>query len=206
VVGRADRFVAVSAAARDALAPIPAAEIPMGVNVRLFHPRPAAACRRELGLDPSRKYALFPAEPMRRTKRLDLAREAVALARAACLELELLVMTRAPRAAVPLYFNAADVALITSDLELGPITAKEAVACGKRVVSRRVGDVGFLDKCPSCYCVGDNAREIADGILAAVAAGTAPPFDFTGYTLDDVARSLAALYAEIAAGREPRPS
>ena len=148
VASRADRFVAVSPAAKQALSPVPATEIPMGVNLALFRPRPPAECRRELQLAAHKKYVLFPADPGRKTKRYDLARAAVALAQADDADLDLLAMSKVPRPAVPLYFNAADVVLVTSDVELGPLTVKEAIACGRPVVSRRVGDVVFLETCP----------------------------------------------------------
>ena len=40
------------------------------------------------------------------------------------------------RAAVAAYFGAADVALVTSDFESGPLTVKEAVASARPVVMR----------------------------------------------------------------------
>lgn len=194
VARRADRFVAVSPAAAEALAPVPSITIPMGIDLTIFYPRDQAAARAALGLPPERKFALFPTDPARRSKRYDLARGGVEWARKAEPRLELLIMPRVPRPQVPLYFCAADVILVTSDVELGPLVAKEAVACARPVVSRRVGDTGFLDRCRACIAAEDTAASIGDGILRALTLGPVDPSAVAGYGLDGVARRLIALY------------
>ncbi len=203
VARRADRFVAVTPAAARAMAPVDCVSIPMGTDLDLFYPRDKGECRRELGLDAGKKYVLFPADPARASKRFDLAREAVALAREAEPALELLVFFPAPRERVPLYFGAADVVVVASDVELGPLTVKEAIASARPVVSRRVGDVDFLDACDACVAVGDEPRDLADGIIAALALPPVDPSAAEPYGMKAVARRLISLYNELAAGGPP---
>jgi len=197
VARRADRFVAVTPAAARAMAPVPAVHIPMGTDVELFHPRDRGECRRELGLDAAKKYVLFPANPARRSKRFDLARDAVAIARRLEPSLELLTFHPAPRPQVPLYFGAADVVVVTSDVELGPLTVKEAVASARPVVSRRVGDVDFLDGCAACLAVGDDAGDIAAGIVEALALPPVDPAAVEPYAMKAVAKRLISLYNDV---------
>jgi teichuronic acid biosynthesis glycosyltransferase TuaC len=203
VARRADRFVAVTPAAVRALAPVQCVHIPMGTDLELFHPRDKQDCRRELGLDADKKYVLFPADPGRASKRYDLAQEAVALARRTEAAFELLTFHPAPRELVPVYFGAADVIVVTSDVELGPLTVKEAVASARPVVSRRVGDVEFLERCDACLPVGDAPRDVADGLLEALSL---PPPDARAvepYGMKAVARRLILLYNEVVGGRAP---
>jgi teichuronic acid biosynthesis glycosyltransferase TuaC len=203
VARRADRFVAVTPAAVRALAPVRCVHIPMGTDVELFRPRDKRNCRRELGLDADRKYVLFAADPARLSKRYDLACEAVAIARAEDVSVELLTFFPAPREKVPLYFGAADVVVVTSDVELGPLTVKEAVASARPVVSRRVGDVDFLERCDACIPVGDDPRDIADGLLEALSLPAADPSAVESYGMKAVARRLILLYNEVVGDRAP---
>ncbi len=200
VARRADRFVAVTPAAVRAMATVECVAIPMGTDMELFYPRDKRQCRRELGLDADKKYVLFPADPARASKRYDLAREAVALARQAEPALELLTFHPAPREQVPVYFGAADIVVVTSDVELGPLTVKEAVASARPVVSRRVGDVDFLDRCDACIAVGDDARDVADGIVEALSPLPTDPSAVEPYGMKAVARRLISLYNELVGG------
>jgi teichuronic acid biosynthesis glycosyltransferase TuaC len=197
VARRADRFVAVTPAAARALGVDDYAPIPMGTDLKLFYPRDKGEARRELGLDPARKYVLFAADPGRRSKRYDLACQAVAAALREDASLELLTFFPAPREKVPLYFAAADVLVVTADVELGPLTVKEAIASARPVVSRRVGDVDFLDRCDACVSVGDEPAAIAAGIIEALAIRDVDPSAAAPYGMEAVAAKLIALYEEI---------
>jgi teichuronic acid biosynthesis glycosyltransferase TuaC len=197
VARRADRFVAVTPAAARALGVDDYAPIPMGTDLKLFYPRDKGEARRELGLDPARKYVLFAADPGRRSKRYDLACQAVAAALREDASLELLTFFPAPREKVPLYFAAADVLVVTADVELGPLTVKEAIASARPVVSRRVGDVDFLDRCDACVAVGDEPAAIAAGIIEALALRDVDPSAAAPYGTEAVAKRLIALYEEV---------
>src|SRR6202034_2095923 len=49
--------------------------LPCGVDLERFQPLPRAQAREELGLDQTKPYLLFPADPSRPEKRYELARE-----------------------------------------------------------------------------------------------------------------------------------
>ena len=138
---RVDLVAAVSRAlfdsedSRPGLPPVPgSAVLPCGPDLRRFHPRSRAEARRELGLDPNGRYLLFPANPARPEKRHDRAAELAA----AC-EAELLTGGSIEPERMPLWVNAANAVLVTSDYEGFGLAAIEALACDVPVLSTPVG-------------------------------------------------------------------
>jgi teichuronic acid biosynthesis glycosyltransferase TuaC len=128
------------------------AVLPTGPDLRRFAPLPRADARRELGLSPEGRFLLFPANPTRPEKRVDRAR---ALAEAA--GAELLTGGSIEPEQMPLWLNAANAVLVTSDYEGFGLTALEALSCGVPVLSTPVG-------------IAPHAVEGIDGCLVA-------PFD-----------------------------
>jgi glycosyltransferase involved in cell wall biosynthesis len=116
-----------------------AAVLPTGVDMGRFAPMPREDARAELGLEPDGRYLLFPADPARAVKRHDLASAVAERAGA-----RLLTLGTVPPERVPLWINAADAALITSDNEGFGLAAVEALACDVPVLSTPVGVVPFL--------------------------------------------------------------
>lgn len=115
------------------------AVLPCGPDLERFRPVPREAARRELGLDPRGRFLLFPADPARRVKRHDRARE---LAREAAAEL--LPAGRIDPQRMPLLVNAANAVLVTSDNEGFGLAALEALACDVPVLSTPVGIAPLL--------------------------------------------------------------
>ncbi|HEX5224421.1 MAG TPA: glycosyltransferase [Solirubrobacteraceae bacterium] len=111
-----------------------AVELPCGVDVRRFSPRPRREARERLGLDPGEPFALFPADPARAGKRHDRALE---LTRAAGVRLAVLGGVAPER--VPLWVNAANAVLVPSDHEGFGLAAVEALACEVPVLATPVG-------------------------------------------------------------------
>jgi teichuronic acid biosynthesis glycosyltransferase TuaC len=111
-----------------------AAVLPCGADLARFRPIARPEARRELGLDPGRPYLFFPARPSRPEKRHD---RAVELARAA--GVELLVGGSIEPERMPLWINAANAVLITSDNEGFGLAALESLACEVPVLSTPVG-------------------------------------------------------------------
>ncbi|MEK6277540.1 MAG: glycosyltransferase family 4 protein [Actinomycetota bacterium] len=110
------------------------AVLPCGPDMTRFGPRPRAEARSELGLDPEGSYLLFPADPSRPEKRHDRAAE---LARAA--GAELLTGGSIEPDRMPLWINAANAVVVTSDYEGFGLATLESLACNVPVLSTPVG-------------------------------------------------------------------
>jgi teichuronic acid biosynthesis glycosyltransferase TuaC len=152
---RADLVAGVSKAlfaaedGRPGLPPVPgSAVLPCGPDLRRFRPIPRDEARRALCLDPNGRYLLFPANPLRPEKRHDRAAELAA----AC-EVELLSGGSIDPEEMPLWVNAANAVLVTSDYEGFGLACLEALACDVPVLSTPVGIAPFaLDRLPGTLC------------------------------------------------------
>lgn len=108
--------------------------LPCGPDLGRFRRIPRAEARQRLGLDPAGRYLLFPADPARPEKRHDRAAE---LARAC--EAELLTGGSIEPDEMPLWVNAANAVLVTSDYEGFGLACVEALACEVPALSTPVG-------------------------------------------------------------------
>jgi len=108
------------------------AVLPCGVDMERFKPIPRSEARQRLGLEPTRRYLLFPADPARPEKRYDRARGAAA-------DTELLTLGNVDPAQVPFYVNAANAVLVPSERESFGLSVLEALACDVPVLATRVG-------------------------------------------------------------------
>jgi teichuronic acid biosynthesis glycosyltransferase TuaC len=111
------------------------AVLPCGVDVVRFRVHDRREARARLGLDRDRPYLLFPADPARSLKRYDRARAIAARADGA----ELLTLRAVVPSDVPLWVNAANAVLVTSEREGFGLAALEALACNVPVLSTPVG-------------------------------------------------------------------
>lgn len=152
---RADLVAAVSRALyqpenrRHGLPAVPgAAVLPCGPDLSRFEPIPRPEARRQIGLDPDSPYLLFPANPARPEKRHDRAAEL-----AAALGAELLSGGSIEPERMPLWINAANAVLVTSDYEGFGMVAVEALACEVPVLSTPVGISPYaLAGLAGCLC------------------------------------------------------
>jgi teichuronic acid biosynthesis glycosyltransferase TuaC len=108
--------------------------LPCGVDLERFRPLPRLQARAELGLDPSKPYLLFAADPARAIKRYDLA-----LALARDVGVELLALGGVEPASAPLWVNAVNAVLMPSDHEGFGLAVLEALACDVPVLATPVG-------------------------------------------------------------------
>jgi glycosyltransferase involved in cell wall biosynthesis len=138
---RADLVAAVSRglfapeAGRPGLPKVPAsAVLPCGPDLARFRPLPRPEARRRLGLDPAGRYLLFPANPRRPEKRHDRA-----LRLAGACGAELLTGGSIEPEEMPLWMNAANAVLVTSEHEGFGLICVEALACDVPVLSTPVG-------------------------------------------------------------------
>ncbi len=134
---------------RPGLPPVPAsAVLPCGPDLQRFEPIPRAEARRALGLEPEGRFLFFPANPARPEKRHDRAAELAA----AC-EADLLTGGSIEPEQMPLWINAADAVLVTSDYEGFGMAAIEALACEVPVLSTPVGIAPYaLGGIDGCLC------------------------------------------------------
>jgi teichuronic acid biosynthesis glycosyltransferase TuaC len=179
IAWRAELVAAVSRAlfepedGRPGLPPVPgSAVLPCGPDLGRFRPLPRDRARRELGLDPDGRYLLFPANPDRPEKRADRAAEVAAAAGA-----ELLTGGSIDPDRMPLWVNAANAVLVTSDYEGFGLACVEALACDVPVLSTPVG--------------------IAPFALTGIAGTVCAPFDATAWS-DAVRPHLATADPRVA--------
>ncbi len=124
------------------------AVLPCGPDLSRFGPIPRARARAELGLDPDASFLFFPANPARPEKRHDRAAEL-----AASLGAELRSGGSIDPERMPLWLNAANAVLVTSEYEGFGMAAVEALACGVPVLSTPVGIAPYaLAGVDGCLC------------------------------------------------------
>lgn len=123
-----------------------AAVLPCGVDVGRFRPIPRSDARAALGLDPQGPYLLFAADPRRAEKRHDRARAVAG-------DIPLLALGEVDPSAVPLWVNAANAVLVTSEREGFGLAVLEALACDVPVLSTPVGIApSVLEGVDGTYC------------------------------------------------------
>ena len=149
--------------------------IPNGVDLNLFRPMEQAQARQTLGLDPSKKFVLFPYNPKETRKRFDLIEAAVSLARDQVDGLEILMARGLPQEQIPLYMNAADVLVMASMSEGSPNAVKEAMATNLPVITVDVGDASRIDRSHRRMLSGPReAAAMAEKIVEVCRAAGAP--------------------------------
>jgi glycosyltransferase involved in cell wall biosynthesis len=116
--------------------------IPNGVDLSKFVPMSREKARSILSWHQEKRVILFNAGRNAQAKRLDLAMAAVERVRLQMndIHIEVLRGDILPDR-VPLYLNAADCLLVTSDWEGSPNIVKEALACNLPIVAVDAGDI-----------------------------------------------------------------
>ncbi len=142
--------------------------IPCGINLEDYPLIDKADARRQMGLNPSKKYVLFAGAFDNRVKNAPLAKAAMALLP----EAELIELKGYSRPQVATLMQAVDAFLLTSFTEGSPQVIKEAMACGCPIVSVDVGDVRErIDGIDGCHISASDVQSLADAIKQALAFG-----------------------------------
>ncbi len=178
-----------------------------GVDLELFQPMDQAAAREALGLDPGKKYVLFPYDPAEERKRFDLVKETVARARAHFRELELLLVRGEPQQRMPLYMNAADMLVLASMLEGSPNAVKEAMATNLPVIAVPVGDAPeVIGSTEGCHLVPRDAEAITDKIVEVCRreSRTRGRDQVGDLSMEKVAHQIVSVYAMVVAAARKR--
>ncbi len=190
---RVDLVAAVSRAlfaAEDGRPGLPAvpgsAVLPCGPDLGRFRALPREEARRQLGLDPTGPYLFFPADPARPEKRHDRAVELADACGA-----ELLRGGSIEPEEMPLWVNAANAVLVTSDYEGFGLACLEALACDVPVLSTPVGIAPFaLAGLPGALC--------APFDLGAWSAAACPLLDAPDPRVEGAARAAQLSAARMA--------
>ena len=183
--------------------------IPNGVDLELFRPQDQQQARRSLGLDPQKKYVLFPYDPEREEKRYDLVEAAVARARAKVPELRMLQVSGVPLARMPVYMNAADVLVLASYCEGSPNVVKEAMATNLPVVTVEVGDTtDLIAATEGNYLVAPEVEAIAAGIAEVCVRGNRARGrdEVARFSMPSIAQQIVTVYASVTRASKGKPA
>jgi teichuronic acid biosynthesis glycosyltransferase TuaC len=174
--------------------------IPNGIDLDRFKPLNRDACRNRLGWLHDRLNVLFPTNMGDPRKRLDLARAAVEAVGRLGVPAQIHELQGVAHSEVPIWLNASDVVLLTSQHEGSPNIIKEALACNLPVVSVDVGDVRErIESIEGCYLASPDPGDLA-AKLSLVHSGTRR---VTGraamqeLSLENIARKVKNLYEDI---------
>ncbi len=116
--------------------------IPNGVDVKLFKPLEEAKCKKKLKWNHEQIHVLFAANPKRPEKNFILAKESIE--RLNNKNIELHFFENVEYNNISVWFNAADLVLLSSFWEGSPNVIKEAMACNCPIVSTNVGNIEWL--------------------------------------------------------------
>jgi len=140
------------------------AVLPPGVDLELFRPLNKFECKRKLNLAKDKNVLFFPANinsPGRKIEKgFDVFQDALSI-----IEMNnifLLTGGNILHQDMPVYMNAADVVIQTSNFEASPMVIKEAMACNIPIVSTDVGDTKkIIGDTKGCFICKRDPKEIA---------------------------------------------
>ena len=139
--------------------------IPHGIDMEKFAPRPKAEACERVGWDEEARHVLFPYPPSQGVKNHPRAERVVESASERLDEdVRLQTVYGVAHDEMPMYMNAADALLLTSEREGSPNSVKEAMSCNLPVVATDVGDVRERLDGVSPSRVGQSDAELVDGL------------------------------------------
>lgn len=180
--------------------------LPNGCNQDFFKPMDMMECRDKLGWDKEKQYIIYmdSNKGVRTQKRKDRFDEVISLLNSQYgWDAEEVVMRNVDRPLVPLYLNAANLHMISSDFEGSPNSVKECMCCNTPVVSTAVGNVPeMIGDIEGAYVTKTfDAQELADCVNKVLKADI--PFNgrdkflAKGYGMSTVAEKLKKIYESI---------
>ena len=171
--------------------------IPCGVNLDIFSPMNKIVAREKLGWNKKKNYILFSSGFDNPIKNAALAKSTL---ESLDLEIDLIELKGYTKQEVCILMNAADLLLVTSISETGPIVVKEALACNCPIISTDVGDVkSITEKIDNCFITSYNPNEILEKIRIILASGLRSNgrIFIEPYGLDKVAKKVKLVYFNI---------
>jgi len=178
--------------------------IPNGVNDEHFFPIDQLTAQKALNWDPRKINILFPSDPSRKEKNYALLMGA--LSKLKDVNFEVHIMKEIAMQDLNLHYNAADLVCLTSKREGSPNAVKEAMACGKLVVSTQVGDVSWLfEDGKGLFLAEQNDDSFARSISSALEFGKLNEMRSNGrerilmiqLTSGQIAQRLVHIYSDI---------
>jgi len=202
IIQLVDQVIFVERRSKELFSTNKGAIIPCGVDFDLFRPMPAKLARSILGLSNLRRIALFPSRPKAIGKRFDIAEEAIRIIEKRGVDVELILLNKIPHREVPLYMNASDIMLFTSDYEASPMVIKEAMACNLPVVYTDVGDAKeIIGNTEGCFVCEGEDEDIAHKMKLALDYGKRSNgrerIEQLGLGLDQIAQGIISVYKQM---------
>ena len=141
--------------------------VPNGVNFERFQPINKEKSLNIVQWNYDKKHLLFAADPERKEKNFQLAKEAFEILKDKRVEMHSLADV--PNELVPYHLNAADVVLLTSLWEGSPNIIKEAMSCNIPVIATNVGDVKeLISNVSGCFISSFDSRDLAHKMVLAL--------------------------------------
>ena len=141
--------------------------VPGGVDFELFKPMPQEQALEKVSWSRDEKHVLFPYSRDRNVKNYPLAEEIVtAVDERFETPVNLQIVSDVSHDRIPIYMNAADALILTSDREGSPNTIKEAMACNTPIVSTDVGDVRVRLDGVTQSKVGRSTPELTNSLIS----------------------------------------
>lgn len=142
--------------------------IPNGVNLKIFTIVDKTKARKILNISDKVKLIIFVADPTRPEKNYSLAKSAVKMLNLPSIEFK--AIHKLKQEELNLYYNAADIMVMSSFHEGSPNVIKEAMACNCPIVATDVGDIKWVfGETAGCYLTGYKEEDFAAKIKDALA-------------------------------------
>jgi teichuronic acid biosynthesis glycosyltransferase TuaC len=177
--------------------------IPNGVDFSNFFPINKVLAQEKLGFQKSIRHILFLAKnPYSEVKNLNLAVAAISILKDVNIQFH--VISTANFYELPIYYNAADLLLVTSLSEGSPNVIKEAMACNCPIVATDVGDIReVIGDTAGCYVTSFDPKDVAEKIRMALDFGQRTLGREKIGHLDNqlIADRILEVYQEVLAGK-----
>lgn len=179
--------------------------LPNGTNADFFRPMDKEECKVKLGWDKDKHYILYmdSNKGTRTQKRHDRYIQTLDIVKKEIPNIVSIELSNTPRQEIPIYMNACDLHLMTSDFEGSPNSVKECLCCNTPVVCTDVGNVkDMMGDIPGCYVTKEkDASELAECVIKVLTStekfNGRELFLAKGYGIEKVAVRLENLYQSI---------
>ena len=175
--------------------------VPNGLDLALFYPKNKNECREKIGWPLNIKTLIFFDGGGAPVKNIELAKKTFSIVKEKYPDAELRILNSIRHDALPEYYNAADVMLLTSFHEGSNNSLKEAMACNLPIVSVPCGDAPErLEKVVNCHVSKKyDADELAMYIIEILKKGTRSDGRkyINDFSLEEIGKRVVSVYKQI---------